>query len=72
MLPGYNGRNKTFFFSSLGVFYSRVGASGNLITVPTEAFKRGDFSGLVDAQGRQIPIFDPLTTRPDGNGGVRA
>lgn len=69
VLPGYNGRNKTFFFSSLGIFYSRVGSSGNLITVPTEAFKRGDFSGLVDAQGRQIPIFDPLTTRPDGNGG---
>jgi hypothetical protein len=70
VLPGFNGRNKTFFFSSVGVFYSRIGASGNLITVPTEAFKRGDFSGLVDTQGRQIPIFDPLTTRPDGNGGV--
>ena len=27
--------------------------------MPTEAFKAGDFSGLVDAQGRQIPIFDP-------------
>ncbi len=69
VLPGYNGRNKTFFFGSMGIFYSRVGSSGNLITVPTEAFKRGDFSGLVDAQGRQIPIFDPLTTRPDGAGG---
>jgi hypothetical protein len=69
VLPGYDGHSKTFFFSSLGIFYSRVGASGNLITVPTEAFKAGDFSGLVDAQGRQIPIFDPLTTRPDGNGG---
>jgi hypothetical protein len=69
MLPGYDGHNKTFFFGSLGLFYSRVGSSGNLITVPTEAFKAGDFSGLVDSQGRQIPIFDPLTTRPDGNGG---
>ena len=69
VLPGYDGHNKTFFFGSLGVFYSRVGASGNLITVPTEAFKAGDFSGLVDAQGRQIPIFDPATTRPDGDGG---
>ena len=68
-LPGYDGRGKTFFFGSLGLFYSRVGSSGNLITVPTEAFKRGDFSGLVDAQGRQIPIFDPATTRSDGAGG---
>ena len=28
VLPGYNGRNKTFFFGSLGLFYSRVGSSG--------------------------------------------
>lgn len=69
VLPGYDGRNKTFFFFSMGVFYSRAGSGGALITVPTEAFKRGDFSGLVDAQGRQIPIFDPATTRPDGAGG---
>ena len=69
VLPGYNGRDRTFFFGSMGIFYSRVGSAGNLITVPTQAFKNGDFSGLVDAQGRQIPIFDPLTTRPDGSGG---
>jgi len=69
VLPGYDGHSKTFFFGSLGLFYSRVGSSGSLITVPTDAFKAGDFSGLVDAQGRQIPIFDPATTRPDGAGG---
>jgi hypothetical protein len=51
------------------VFFSRSGSGGALITVPTEAFLRGDFSGLVDAQGRQIPIYDPATTRPDGRGG---
>lgn len=69
MLPGYNGRNKTFFFASLGLFFSRAGSGGSLITVPTEAFKRGDFSGLVDARGQQIVIYDPATTRPDGRGG---
>ncbi len=68
-LPGYDGTNKTFFFFSMGIFYSRAGSGGALITVPTEAFKRGDFSGLVNAQGQQIPIYDPATTRPDGNGG---
>lgn len=68
-LPFYDGRNKTFFFASLGLFFSRAGSGGALITVPTEGFKNGDFSGLVDAQGRQIPIYDPATTRPDGNGG---
>ena len=69
MLPKYDGRGRTFFFGSLGLFFSRSGAGGALITVPTSEFLRGDFSGLVDAQGRQIPIYDPRTTRPDGRGG---
>jgi hypothetical protein len=69
VLPKYDGRNRTFFFGSVGLFFSRSGSGGALITVPTEAFLRGDFSGLVDAQGRQIPIYDPATTRPDGRGG---
>jgi len=30
----YNGRNKTFFFGSLGLFYIRQGAGGALETVP--------------------------------------
>src|SRR5690606_23315688 len=69
MLPGYNGRNRTFFFASLGLFFSRSGSGGALITVPTDAMKRGDFSELRDAAGRPIIIYDPATTRPDGNGG---
>jgi hypothetical protein len=70
VIPGlYNGRNRTFFFGSLGLFFSRSGSVGNLVTVPTRAFVQGDFRGLVDAAGRQIPIFDPATTRPDGKGG---
>ena len=65
----YNGRNKTFFFGSLGLFYSRQGAAGLLATVPTQAMLSGDFSGLTAANGSQIPIFDPTTTQPDGKGG---
>ena len=53
----------TFFFASLGAFYSRVGQGAAVITVPTEQFKNGDFSSL------GVPIYDPATTRPDGNGG---
>jgi len=69
VIPGvYNGRNKTFFFGSLGVFFSRYGASNSIITIPTQAFLRGDFSGLTNAAGVQIPIFDPNTTVPDGKG----
>lgn len=70
VIPGvYNGKDKTFFFGSLGVFYSRYGASGNIITIPTRDFLNGDFSGLRNASG-QIPIFDPATSAPDGNGSV--
>jgi hypothetical protein len=51
----YNGRNKTFFFGSLGLFYSRVGASGATMTLPTTAECNGDFSGL------GVNIYDPVT-----------
>jgi hypothetical protein len=51
----YNGRNKTFFFASLGLFYSRVGASGAIMTVPTTSECNGDFSGL------GVNIYDPIT-----------
>lgn len=70
VIPGiYNGKNRTFFFGSLGVFFSRYGASNSIITVPTQDFLRGDFSGLVNAAGVQLPIFDPNTTTSDGRGG---
>lgn len=63
----YDGRDKTFFFGSLGVFFSRYGASGSIITVPTQEFLNGDFSQLTSG-GAQIPVFDPETTVSDGNG----
>ncbi|MEP6960537.1 MAG: carboxypeptidase regulatory-like domain-containing protein, partial [Acidobacteriota bacterium] len=65
----YNGKDKTFFFGSLGVFYSRYGASGNVMTIPTREFLTGDFSALRNAAG-QIPIFDPASSVADGNGSI--
>jgi hypothetical protein len=64
----YNGRNKTFFFVSEGLYFTRNGAAMDIRTVPTEDFKKGDFSKLVNASGAQIPIFDPTSTRSDGKG----
>ncbi|MBC8165974.1 MAG: TonB-dependent receptor, partial [Bryobacteraceae bacterium] len=40
--------------------------NGTLISVPTEAFKQGDFSNYRNANGAVIPIFDPATTTADG------
>ena len=64
----YDGRNKTFLFFSQGLYYARLGGSGGLQTVPRNDFKTGNFSNFVDATGAPIPIFDPQTTQPDGNG----
>ena len=73
-LPGYDGRNKTFFFVNYDYTRLRSGVLpgfGN--TTPIDAFKNGDFSALLtnnqiatDALGRPIfagQIFNPATTR---------
>ena len=64
----YDGRNRTFLFFSQGLYYARLGGAGGLQTVPRNDFKTGNFSNFVDATGAQIPIFDPQSTTPDGNG----
>jgi hypothetical protein len=65
----YNGKNKTFFFVSVDQYLLRGGAQNSVGSVPDAAFRNGDLSGLVDANGNQIPIYDPNTTTADGNGG---
>lgn len=72
ILPKYHGRNKTFFFGGYEGFRLRRGNT-TLTSVPTEAQRRGDFSGNLttqqlgaDALGRPIfrgAIYDPRTTR---------
>jgi trimeric autotransporter adhesin len=60
-------RNKTFFWLSTEDYRDQIARTGTL-TFPTAAQRRGDFSQTVDAQGRQVVIYDPLTTRPNPNG----
>ena len=57
----YNGKNKTFWFFAYegNKTYSATTASWD---VPTAAMRNGDFSGLVDAQGRLSTIYDPWST----------
>lgn len=70
---GYDGRNKTFFFTSLEYYRQRVGVSPSFFTVPTPEMYNGDFSKLVDASGKPVTIYDPATTRanPSGSGFIR-
>jgi hypothetical protein len=58
----YNGKNRTFFFFSREGLSLRQGLTRDF-RVPTAAMRAGDFSGLVDGQGRRITIYDPLTGR---------
>lgn len=65
-LDGPIFKNKTFFLLTAEKY--REGTPSPLnSTTPTAAMKNGDFSGLVDAQGRPIIIYDPATGR-DING----
>ncbi len=58
-LPGYNGRDRTFFFGAVEWLYDEFPEPGPQ-TVPTEAMRNGDFSALL---GQGIAIYDPLTAR---------
>jgi outer membrane receptor protein involved in Fe transport len=59
-------KDKLFFF---GDYQGVRGINGGsvLTTVPTQAFRTGDFSALAATN----PIFDPSTGNPDGTGRVQ-
>src|SRR5262249_11992502 len=39
--------------------------STQILTIPTGAERTGDFSGLHNAQGAMLPLYNPFTTRPN-------
>jgi hypothetical protein len=59
-------KNKTFFLFT-GEKYREGTPAPLFSTTPTQAMKNGDFSGLVDASGNLIRIYDPASGR-DVNG----
>jgi hypothetical protein len=60
----YNGRNKLFwFFAWEGLKDNQPGTA--FFTVPTEAERRGDFSGLL-ALGSQYQLYNPFTATLSG------
>ncbi len=58
VLPKYNGRNRTFFFTSVEWQRQRIGVV-RLLTVPTAAERAGDFSRTTSATGATTLIYDP-------------
>ena len=74
----YNGKNRSFFFLNYEKYLNKEGKFDGYGTVPTDAYRNGDFSGALtgrnlgtDGLGRPIlenTIYDPRTSRtgPDG------
>jgi hypothetical protein len=63
---GFDGRDRSFFFFNYEGYRFITSTSG-FYTMPTEAFRRGDFSQLRNDQGTLITIYNPDTTRPNPN-----
>lgn len=63
----YNGRDRTFFFTSYEGFRQRNGIT-NIYTLPTMEERAGDFSRTFTSAGQQVIIYDPLTTRQAAGG----
>lgn len=59
-------RDKTFFFFAYEGSRRKTGTP-QIMTVPTELQRRGDFSQTVDSRGNLVVIYDPATT----SGGTR-
>lgn len=68
----YNGRNRTFFFVSTELVRFVEGVTYTA-SVPNPLELTGDFSRTLNAAGKPVVIYDPLTTRanPNGSGFIR-
>jgi hypothetical protein len=67
----YNGRNRTFFMYNWEDVRDSV-PYPQTYTVPTQAERNGDFSGLLSASGQPVAIYDPLSTCGSGAPGAPA
>jgi Carboxypeptidase regulatory-like domain len=61
----YNGRNRTFFFFAFEEFYQNLLNTTTYSTVPTPAYRNGDFTSLITTENRLVstasgPYVDPL------------
>lgn len=65
-------KDRTFGFFNWEKYLSRR-SNPRIATMPTAEWRAGNFATLLDNTGRQIPVYDPSTTRanPSGAGLVR-
>jgi hypothetical protein len=58
----YDGRNKTFFFWSYEQYRSKQVTQSNNTSVPTAAYRTGNFAGLIAGENRMITRAQGSTT----------
>lgn len=76
----YNGKNRTFFFFNYEKYLNKEGKFDGYGTVPTDAYRRGDFSAALtgrnlgtDGLGRAIlenTVYDPRSNRAGADGRI--
>jgi len=66
----YNGKNKTFFFFSYEGARKRNDSTAALRTLPTDDFKSGNFSSLLDPSFTGNPSSGTTITDAEGNSAV--
>lgn len=59
-------KDRIFFFTNYEE-YRYVGTTPSFATVPTPQERTGDFSDLLDTNGKLIPLYDPATTTTVGS-----
>lgn len=62
----FDGRNRLFWLLSYEGERQRSADPG-VATLPLDAWRKGDFSSLLNAQGQPILIYDPTTTQANGS-----
>lgn len=64
-------KDRTFFFADYQGHREDIGGGAGILTAPTAEQRRGDFSGLLNAQGQRVIIYNPFSTRAVPGGFVR-
>ena len=65
----YTDRVKTYFYFNYEGYRQKGGSNQPTLSIPSMRQRNGDFRDWRDSAGNLIPIYDPATIRPDGQGG---